>query len=135
MRIAAAIAITFSGLYVAAAPTSAAATAVIRGNTCFSGVSSDEADARAECARAGFTCAAPKVIRCRFDNTRHMYVCQCKDPPKNEAGYTDPARGKPEKRTMQPGETQPQMPPQEDGAPPAEQEPSPEQLGALAHGC
>ena len=132
MRIAAAIAITFSGLYFASAPTAAQATAVVRNNTCFSGVSSDEADAREECARAGFTCTAPKVMKCRFDNVRQMYLCQCKDPPKNPRPYMSDGKRKTEDRTAPPAETQPpaeQVPP-----PPAEQQP-PGALASAATGC
>lgn len=131
MRIAAAIVITFSGLYFAAAPTSAQATAVIRGNNCFSGVSSDEADAKEECARAGFTCTAPKVMKCRFDNVRHMYICQCKDPPKNPALYSDEEQRKLRKGTMQQNEP---PPPEQESAPPPEQQP-PGTLASVATGC
>ena len=130
MRIASAIAITFSALYFAAAPTSAQATAVIRGNSCFSGVSSDEADAREECERVGFTCTAPKEMRCRFDNTRHMYICQCKDPPKNPATYSDERR-KRDKHSMPPSESETAPPPEEE-LPPQE---TPGALAAVASGC
>lgn len=123
MRIAAAIVIAVSGLYFAAVPTSAEATAVVRGGNCFSGVSSDETDAKEECARAGFSCTSPKVMRCYFDNGRHMFICQCKDPPKTPRAQFGDNEGRPEVRPKSDGQPQVEPPPETQSEPPPEMEP------------
>ena len=129
MRIAAAVAVVVASFHFVAAPETAKAEAVIRGNSCFSGVSSDADDAKEECARAGFSCTAPRVMSCYFDNVRHMYICQCKaPPPKNPQAYSR------EGRPLQ-SRPSPQMDPppeaDEESMPPNE----PQLLSASAHSC
>jgi len=133
MRIAAAITLALASLHFAAAPEIAEARAVVRGNNCFSGVSSDEADAKEECGRAGFTCTAPLVMSCYFDNGRHMYICQCKNPPKNPRAVIGDDNRRQQTRPAPGSEYQPQPEPQSGEDPPPQEEP--QLLAASAHTC
>jgi hypothetical protein len=132
MRIAVAIALAASALHFTTVPTRAEAAPQIRGNTCFSDVGSDAGTAQKECERAGFTCTAPKVMRCFYDNGRQMYLCQCKDPPKNPKAYL---RENERQRQSKPSE-EIEYRETEPGAveqPPSETEP--QELNSLAHNC
>lgn len=105
MKIITAISIVVAAVYSTAAPPSAQAAARIVNNRCFSGVGSDAATAQDECEKAGFTCTAPKVMKCDFDNVRQEYICQCKTPKKNPGVYDErQPRGEPPKEELEPTE-------------------------------
>lgn len=132
MKIAVAISVVIASLHFVAAADPAEAKAVVRGNNCFSGVSSDEKDAKDECEKAGMTCTAPKVMSCYFDNGRHMYICQCKVPPKKpKAHLRDDPRYQSRPAPQQEYQLEPKPNLGEEPKPPSE----PQLLNASAENC